>query len=153
MKLGGPHFLFLRSASYMTIAQISWIRNPIYDCPLPYIRKSCILIVVERGRGLRPPFRDNRADRQKGNALDRRRREAGEVQPMRCEGFNLPSGIATLGHVRRSGFDSRASPILPRKSPRLVKIAGEIGAGDIARKVGIARTVIYQQPDLGGIRK
>ena len=110
-------------------------------------------MVVKRGRGLRPPFEDNRAGRQKGNALDRRRREAEEVQLMRCEEFNLPSGIATLGHVRRSGFDSRAGPIPPRKSPRLGQNAGEIGAGDIAGKVDIARSAIYRQSDLGGIWK
>ena len=109
-------------------------------------------MVVKRGRGLKPPLEDNRAGRQTGNALDRRRREAGEVQPMRCEGFNLPSDIATLGHVRRSGFDSRAGPIPPRKSPPAGQNAGGIGAGDISGKVDIARTAIYRQSDWGGIR-
>lgn len=72
---------------------------------------------------------------------------------MRCEEFNLPSGIATLGNVRRSGFDSRAGPIPPRKSPRLGQNAGEIGAGDVAGKVDIVRISIYRQSDWGDIRK
>lgn len=47
---------FPRSASDVAIAPISWRCDPIYDWSLPYIRRPCILIVVERGRGLKPPL-------------------------------------------------------------------------------------------------
>lgn len=69
---------------------------------------------------------------------------------MRCEGFSLPSGIATPGHVRRSGFDSRAGSIPPRKSPRMVKMPGK-SVRAISREKSISPAPPYIGSPIGEI--